>query len=88
MLKMLVTAAAVSVLLIGGAVAESPETSEDCFKTADEVADAVEEVQLTEEEMEQVDEMLFTMEEHCEAQRFSEATEIAESVRAIVVARR
>jgi hypothetical protein len=88
MLKTLMALTGASVVLIGAALADVPDDSEACFKTADEVADAVEEAQLTEEEMETVDDLLFRIEEHCAAEQFREAIQVAESVRALIADRR
>lgn len=88
MLKTLIAMAGATLLLAGAALADVPADSDTCFRTADEVADAVEEANLTEEQMETADDLLFRIEEHCAAEQFSQAIEVAESVRALIAERR
>ena len=87
-LKLLAVTAGASVLFASSALADLPKSGEDCFKAADEIADAVEQIQLSEEEADRADDLLIRMEEHCEASEFGQAVEVAEALKTLIAERR
>lgn len=82
------TSVAVLALLLGGgvAMAETKEqvatatSAEQCLKQSFELADKIEGRNLTDVELDRLDDLLSEMESHCESNRFVDAAAIATAI--------
>jgi hypothetical protein len=84
MIKRLVIAAALPLALTTAALAETPANSEDCLKAALEIAQSAEQKQLSNEQLDKVEEMLSRMEAHCDAAQFKEAAAVAKDIDGLI----
>jgi hypothetical protein len=85
MLKPLTAALAVSAALAPACRAmELPKTADDCYIAALNLAEAAEERKLAAEKLARVEDLLTTMEGHCEASRFPEATAVSADIEGVI----
>ncbi len=64
--------------------ADVPADTDDCFKVALDLADSAEEKKLPDAERAKVDDMLSTMEGHCEASEFTQAATVSNDIEAAI----
>jgi hypothetical protein len=85
MTRTLLTCLAIAAALAAGPVkADSPASVDECFRAAYEMADWAEEKKLSDDEIDRVDDLLFQMEEHCDASRYEDAMAVADRVRSLI----
>ncbi len=85
MMKSLIAAVAVAVLGTGVAFAETPAAnSDDCLKVAFDLALVAESKNLSNEKLDQIEDLLTRMETHCDAKQFVEAAAVASDLKLIL----
>lgn len=84
MIKSLLVTIFLSVSAISAVQAETPANPEDCLKLAFDIAQAAENKNLPNEELDKVEEMLTKMESHCDARQFTEAAAVASDLKTII----
>ncbi len=84
MIKSLLVTIFLSVSAISAVQAETPASPEDCLKLAFDIAQAAENKNLPNEELDKVEEMLTKMESHCDARQFTEAAAVASDLKTII----
>jgi hypothetical protein len=91
--KRLALASVLSALFAGGTLAQAPTDPEDCLSSAYELDEAAQQKEteaaenkapISDEQIDRVQELLITMQDHCDAQRYSEAMAVAQDLRAII----
>lgn len=90
MLKPLARGALLSLALATSALAQAPQnvaptgTPDDCLKTAFDLAQRAEAKKLSSDELDQVEQLLTAMEDHCDARRFPEAQATAGQIASMI----
>ncbi len=78
-------AAAAGIGVFSAAMAEEvPASADQCLKAAFELAQSVEEKQLSDEAYKKLEGLLTTMEGQCDAQQFAEASASAKDIKALL----
>lgn len=81
MLKSFALALTMSAAFAGSALAQQPATTDECLKSAFELAQQAEDKKLPAAQAQKVDGLLEKMEGHCDAKRFPEAAAVATDVK-------
>jgi hypothetical protein len=90
MLKRLALAACLSALFTGGTLAQTPTDPEECLSSAYELDEAAQQKEteaagnknpISDEQIDKVQDLLITMQDHCDANRFSEAMTVAQDLK-------
>lgn len=90
MIKRVIAAAVAGLLMSGSAFAQSaapsaaPAGPEDCLKAAFELAQKAEEMKLSNEQLDKVEDLLAKMEGHCDNQQMTEAAAVADDLKAVI----
>lgn len=86
MIKSVAAAVAFACLASGAALAqEAPAANaEDCLKVAFDIAQAAENKNLPNEQLDKVEELLTKMETHCDAKQFVEAAAVASDLKSLI----
>jgi hypothetical protein len=78
-------AAAVLVWSAGAALAETPAAnSDDCLKVAFDIAQVAEAKNLSNEKLDEVEDLLTKMETYCDAKQFTEAAAVASDLKIMI----
>lgn len=89
MFKLVIAAAALLSLSVGGARAQAPPRNpEECLRAAFSLAEAAERKKLPSAQMAKVEEQLTKMEGLCDARQYNDAMSVARSVRVLIDAQR
>lgn len=73
--------------IAGIAAAQAPSTSDECLKSAFELAKTAEAKKLPDPQLDKIEELLTKMESHCDAKKFAEAMTIAQDIKAVIDAK-
>jgi hypothetical protein len=93
MLKRLALASALSALLAGGTLAQTPSDPEACLSSAYELDEAAQQKEteaaenktpISDDQIDRVQELLITMQDHCDADRYSEAMAVAQDLKDMI----
>lgn len=85
MLKHLVAVLALATAQATASIAsEVANNTDDCFKVTLDLAESAEEKQLAGDKRAKVDDLLSTMEGHCEASEFTQATTVSKDIEAAI----
>ena len=93
MLKRLALASALSALLAGATLAQTPTSPEECLSAATELDEAAQQKEAEaadnktpwpDEQIDRVQDLLLTMQDHCDASRYSEAMTIAQDLKDMI----
>lgn len=87
MIKVLALAGVLTSALAVAALAQQPANTDECLKSAFELAQAAEDKKLPAAEAKKVDGLLEKMEGHCDAKQFPEAAAVAADVKKSVGAK-
>jgi hypothetical protein len=93
MLKRLALASALSALFAGGTLAQTPTDPEECLNSAYELDEAAQQKEteaaenknpISDEQIDRVQDLLITMQDHCDASRYNEAMAIAQDLKDMI----
>jgi hypothetical protein len=93
MLKRLALASALSALFAGGTLAQTPTDPEECLSSAYELDEAAQQKEtesaenknpISDEQIDRVQDLLITMQDHCDANRYSEAMAVAQDLKDMI----
>ena len=88
MIKRVIAAAVAGLMMSGSAFAQTaapsaaPASPEDCLKSAFELAQKAEEMKLSNEQLDKVEDLLAKMEGHCDNKQMTEAAAVADDLKA------
>lgn len=97
MIKTLTLAFGLSLVAAGAALAETKTSeqpqivasnAEECLKATYDIAKRAEDLKLTDEQIDKIEDLLTKMETHCDSQQFAEATAVGKDLDTLITTKR